>query len=336
MGRRRTRVGLVTTTMVASIATAPFAAYHFQTLNPYGLVGNALALPLVSLVVMPAAVLGVVAYPFGLDGPVWQVMGVAVSRCSTSPPGSVAFGGSTVVIPALGSGALALLSLALLVATIAGLRRCAAWRSCRRSLGLAFAARPARYDIFVDRDGLGAAIRNAAGRLALVGKPSDFVVEQWLRADGDRAGRRSGMPRRRRACAATAAAAWSRRADGRPVAFVQEFSAFEEDCRRAAIIISRLEGARDLQRRARPRPRRTHGARRDALRMTDAASQCAPCRKGNARCRAHGCRSAAGSTSAATAPAQPAPPARAATSGRRSAATRRTRDARGLSSGEPD
>ena len=71
-------LGLVTTTLVASIATAPFAAYHFQSLNPYGLIGNALALPLVSLVVMPSAVLGVLAYPFGLDRPVWQVMGAAV------------------------------------------------------------------------------------------------------------------------------------------------------------------------------------------------------------------------------------------------------------------
>src|SRR5918993_48017 len=43
----RAMLGLVTTTLVASIATAPFAAYHFQSLNPYGLIGNALALPLV-------------------------------------------------------------------------------------------------------------------------------------------------------------------------------------------------------------------------------------------------------------------------------------------------
>ena len=64
-------LGLLTTTLVASIATAPYAAYHFQSLNPYGLIANALALPLVSLVVMPSAVLGVLAYPLGLDRLVW-------------------------------------------------------------------------------------------------------------------------------------------------------------------------------------------------------------------------------------------------------------------------
>ena len=35
----------------------PFTAYHFQSFNPLGLIGNALALPLVSAVVMPSVVL---------------------------------------------------------------------------------------------------------------------------------------------------------------------------------------------------------------------------------------------------------------------------------------
>src|SRR4051794_22494177 len=39
--------GTVTTTLVATLATGPFSAFHFQNLNPYGLIGNALTLPLV-------------------------------------------------------------------------------------------------------------------------------------------------------------------------------------------------------------------------------------------------------------------------------------------------
>jgi competence protein ComEC len=73
-----TMVGLLLTTLVAGLATGPFGAYHFQTLQPYGLLGNAVTLPLVSLVVMPFGVLGVVALPFGLDRPIWAVMGYAV------------------------------------------------------------------------------------------------------------------------------------------------------------------------------------------------------------------------------------------------------------------
>jgi competence protein ComEC len=231
-------LGLVTTTLVASIATAPFAAYHFQSLNPYGLIGNALALPLVSLVVMPSAVLGVLAYPFGLDRPVWQLMGAAVSQVLDISAWVGGFSGSTIVVPALGVGALIFLSIGLIVLTLpaSSLR----WLALvPAGAGLAFAVAPHRYDIFIDRDGAGAAIRNAGGQLTLVGRPSDFVAEQWLRADGDaRAVDDVSLKRDARCDSAGCVVA---AADGQWIAFVQEFGAFEEDCRRATVIVSRLE-----------------------------------------------------------------------------------------------
>ncbi len=234
----RSALGLVTTTLVASIATAPFAAYHFQSLNPYGLIGNALALPLVSLVVMPAAVLGVLAYPFGLDGPVWQVMGLAVAKVIEVSTWVGAFSGSTVIVPALRIAALASLSLGLLVLTIPAspLR----WLALLPAgIGLAFAATPDRYDIYVDREGAGAAIRNAQGQLTLVGKPSGFVAEQWLRADGDARSIEDKTLRQAAQCDRLGCVVETDKR--RTIAFVQEFSAFEEDCRRAAIIISKME-----------------------------------------------------------------------------------------------
>jgi competence protein ComEC len=234
----RSALGLVTTTLVASLATAPFAAYHFQSLNPYGLVGNALALPLVSLVVMPSAVLGVLAYPFGLDAPVWAMMGFAVEKVLEVSAWVGGFDGSTLIVPALGIGALASLSMGLLVLTIPAshLR----WLALiPAGAGLAFAAMPHRYDIYVDRDGAGAAIRNARGELTFVGKPSDFVAEQWLRADGD--GRNVDDAILKQAARCDRLGCVVDTGTQRVVAFVQEFSAFEEDCRRAAIVITRLD-----------------------------------------------------------------------------------------------
>jgi competence protein ComEC len=231
-------LGLLTTTLVASIATAPFAAYHFQALNPYGLVGNALALPLVSLVVMPSAVLGVLAYPFGLDRPVWQLMGAAVSQVLEVSAWVGGFGGSTVVVPALSVGALAFMSLAILVLTIpaSSLR----WLALLPAgAGLALAAVPERLDIYIDREGAGAAIRSAAGQLTLVGRPSSFVVEQWLRADGD--GRRADDAGLRRDARCDRVGCVVEAAGGRRIAFIQDDAAFEEDCRRAAIIVTRLK-----------------------------------------------------------------------------------------------
>ena len=123
------------TTLVASSRRRRSAAYHFQTLNPLGLVGNALALPLVSIVVMPAAVLGVVALPLRPRRPVWRVMGVAVEKVLDVSAFVSGLDGATVLIPALGGGALAALSLRAPRGDAAGLAPAPRWRSCRRRSG---------------------------------------------------------------------------------------------------------------------------------------------------------------------------------------------------------
>lgn len=51
---------------VAGFATAPFAAAHFNQFAHFGLVANVLSVPLMGVVVMPAAVLAVCLAPFGL------------------------------------------------------------------------------------------------------------------------------------------------------------------------------------------------------------------------------------------------------------------------------
>ena len=60
-------LGICLTTLIASIATAPFSIYQFQTFNPYGVLGNLLAIPLMAYWVMPAAVVACITMPFGLD-----------------------------------------------------------------------------------------------------------------------------------------------------------------------------------------------------------------------------------------------------------------------------
>ena len=59
--------GVVLTSGVATLATAPFTLYHFQTLPVYSVVANVLATPLMSFVIMPMTVLVLAAMPFGLE-----------------------------------------------------------------------------------------------------------------------------------------------------------------------------------------------------------------------------------------------------------------------------
>lgn len=74
-------VALVITALVGGLATAPFAAYHFNRIAPYGLLGNVLAMPLVSFIIMPAGVLSGLAFAFGLEALPLRVMGAGWTRC---------------------------------------------------------------------------------------------------------------------------------------------------------------------------------------------------------------------------------------------------------------
>jgi len=58
----------VLSSLIAGLATAPFAAAYFNQIAQYGLIANVLSVPLMGALVMPAAVLAVCLAPFGLWG----------------------------------------------------------------------------------------------------------------------------------------------------------------------------------------------------------------------------------------------------------------------------
>ena len=74
----RELVTLTLASLVAGFATTPYAAFHFHRVTPYGVLANLAAMPVVSAVVMPAGMLGLVAMPFGFDGFFWWLMGVGI------------------------------------------------------------------------------------------------------------------------------------------------------------------------------------------------------------------------------------------------------------------
>lgn len=60
---------LVFSSLVAGTATAPLAAAHFNRVAHFGLIANLLAVPVMGMVVMPAALLLAVLGPFGITEP---------------------------------------------------------------------------------------------------------------------------------------------------------------------------------------------------------------------------------------------------------------------------
>ncbi len=69
---------LMLASLVAGLATTPYAAFHFHRVTPFGVLANLAAMPVVSALVMPAGLLGLLAMPFGLDGFFWWLMGVGI------------------------------------------------------------------------------------------------------------------------------------------------------------------------------------------------------------------------------------------------------------------
>ncbi len=72
---------LINTTIssiVAGLATAPFAVYHFSRMSPYGILANLLAIPTTSIIVMPLGVISVLLMPFNLDWLVAPMLKISI------------------------------------------------------------------------------------------------------------------------------------------------------------------------------------------------------------------------------------------------------------------
>lgn len=75
---KQSLVATIATSLVAGTASGLYAAFHFNNMAPLGMLGNALALPVISILVMPFAVIGLLMMPFGLEWLPLQIMGKGV------------------------------------------------------------------------------------------------------------------------------------------------------------------------------------------------------------------------------------------------------------------
>ena len=232
----RALVGLIVVSLLAGLATTLFAAYHFHRLAPYGVLANLLAMPVVSGWTMPIAILGVVLMPFGLDGFAWYLMGwgidwmIAIAVWVASLPGAVgrmaAFGVGPLLLGSAGLVVLCLLKSPLRVTGVLLLAVASLW-----------AARTPQPDVLIAADGLTLAVRDSDGRLAIARSGSDtFAARQWLAADAD--ARAHTDPSLGAGIRCDPAGCIGRLADGRLIALARSVEAFEEDCRRAAVVAS--------------------------------------------------------------------------------------------------
>lgn len=236
----RSGAAMFLTSLVAGLATTPFAAFHFQRLAPLSILANLLAMPAVSFLVMPFAFLAVLLIPLGLEPLALQVMALGLDAVKLVAAWvadlSEGFGG----VPMAPSSALLLI--------VAGFLWLILWGERWRLLGLApivagllVAAFVVRPDLLISPDGASVAARGPDGRLRVVGGPSSgFTVDNWLRADAD--SRRARDPTLLQGTGCDPQGCLLPLASGdKRVALVRDVKAFGEDCLRAAIVVSALK-----------------------------------------------------------------------------------------------
>jgi competence protein ComEC len=228
---------LIFASLVAGFATMPYAAFHFHRLAPYGVLSNLLAMPVISALSMPAGLLALVAMPFGLDGPLWHLMGfgidwmIMVATWVAHLPGAVGH------VHAFGIGALVLATAGLLVLCL--LRSPLRWAGVVLiAAGCIAAGLTARPDVLISASGEVVAVRGANSRLSVLksGGNDALSAGDWLNADGDaRSAKDQGLAQ---GFACDPDGCVGHLADGAVVAVPRGPAAFADDCARAALVVT--------------------------------------------------------------------------------------------------
>uniref|UniRef100_UPI002FCBDFDE ComEC/Rec2 family competence protein n=1 Tax=Devosia sp. TaxID=1871048 RepID=UPI002FCBDFDE len=220
------------TSFIAGTATLLFSAYHFQQTAPLGVVGNVLVLPVVSMIIMPFAVLSVLAMPFGIEGPFVAVMGWGIDRMVAGAELVAGWSEGWTGNPLLTGVALIVGLLAL--AWFASINSW--WRLAGPAVALPLillVGLDDRPDLLVADTTQAVVLRTEAGMGLVSGQPGSFAVDVWGEHYQETIA--AGVPGSR--CDGLGCIAETPRFS---VAVIRNAAAFAEDCGWHELIIARI------------------------------------------------------------------------------------------------
>lgn len=238
--------GIVLSTLVASLAVAPFGAYHFHKSQQFAILANLIAIPICNLAVMPAALVTLVAMPLGLEALPLKAMAAGIDAISESARWVAAMPGAVARVKAIPS-----LSFALMLS--GGLWLCLVRQRARLAglgivvLGLGVAPFEPRPDVLIGRNGRLVAARAEDGRLsAISGRGGDFELSRWLEHDGD--GRKPREAMAQGGAMMCDGAGCAGRVKGLLLAAARHPAAIADDCARADIAVLPVPRPADCRR----------------------------------------------------------------------------------------
>ncbi|MCG7518168.1 ComEC/Rec2 family competence protein [Ruegeria sp. Ofav3-42] len=176
--------GLLMSSAIAGLATAPIGAAHFNTMSHYGLLANMLSVPVMGTIVVPSAVVAALLAPFGFEVVPLAVMGLglewilAVSEWVSGLDGAQGYVVSppNYVLPMIALGGLWL----------------ALWQGRGKWVGatpvaaaLLLWGQGNRPDVLVADSGGLVGVMTEQGRALSKEQGSGFVATVWLENDGD-------------------------------------------------------------------------------------------------------------------------------------------------------
>ncbi|MEZ5855223.1 MAG: ComEC/Rec2 family competence protein [Hyphomicrobiaceae bacterium] len=231
--------GIVATTLLATGAVAPLAAYHFHKATQYGVLANMAGIPICNFLVMPAALATLVALPFGLEQwPLWA-MGWSIEAMTYVALQVAGLPGASVTLPEISRTAfLMMMAGGIWMVLVNGAIRHLGWAAVAAGLVMAPARSPP--DVLVAESGKLVAVRGADGRYAALNRErSDYELARWLEHDGD--GRTAGNvgPAKVIVCDALGCVATVK---GHVIAVAQHPAALADDCAKAVVLLWLAEG----------------------------------------------------------------------------------------------
>ncbi len=177
-------LGVVISSAVAGAATAPVGAAHFNVISHYGLIANLLSVPLMGVLVVPAAVAAALLAPFG-----WEFLGLVpmgwglawilwVAEWVSGLDGARRFvvSPAPVVLPMIALGALIVIlwqGRARWIGILPVLVALGLWTGSERPVAL-----------IADSGGL-VGVMTEEGRALSKARGAGFVARAWLENDGD-------------------------------------------------------------------------------------------------------------------------------------------------------
>ncbi len=185
---------VVLSSVIAGLATAPYAAAHVGRFTDYGLIANLLTVPAMGLLVMPGGALAALLAPFGLEGPALWLMGLGSAWILYVAGWIAGLDGSVTAIPAPSVWVIPVLTLGALW-LVTGTGRVRLLGVVPMIAALVLWVLSPRPDLLIAGDGRIAGLLTEQGRALSASRGGGFAAENWLQNDGDLASQQDAAAR---------------------------------------------------------------------------------------------------------------------------------------------